>query len=282
MNRTAALGLSLLAALTIASILAPLATSIEILDSPFSMDLKRRLLPPGAENLMGTDELGRDVLARILHGSRTSLLVAFVATGVALAIGVPAGALAGARGGLWDLILTRLMEATAGLPALPILLLVVSLTLGGESGEGAAALIVLAGAIGITRWAAIARYVRGGVWRAQVEEYATAALALGASRSRLLFRHLLPGALAPAMVSAAFGAGSAVLLESALSFLGLGTQAPSPSWGKMVAAAVAEPGAWWLLVAPGASIAVLVLGFNLLAEGIRLRDRAPDGWSRPD
>jgi len=270
-NRPLSAGLAVVGALALVALLAPAASAWGILDSPFDIDVPHRLAAPGGAHWMGTDELGRDVLSRLLHGARASLLVALVATGVALGIGVPAGALAGARGGLWDLILTRLMEATAGLPSLPILLLVVSLTLGGDAGDGTATILVLAAAIGVTRWAAIARYVRGGIFRVRVEEYASAAVALGASPRRLLFRHLLPAALAPAMVSAAFGAGSAVLMESALSFLGLGTQPPNPSWGKMVATAASEPSAWWLLVAPGAAIAVLVLGFNLVAEGIRAK-----------
>lgn len=271
MNRPLTAGLLVVGALAVAALLAPVATSWRVLDDPFHGDVAHRLVPPGGSHWMGTDQDGRDVLSRILHGARTSLLVALVATAFSLGIGVPAGALAGARGGLWDLVLTRLMEATTGLPALPILLLVVSLTLGETSDDGKATLFLLAAAIGITRWAVIARYVRGGIFRVRVEEYATAAIALGASPPRLLFRHLLPAALTPAMVSAAFGAGSAVLMESAMSFLGWGTQPPNPSWGKMVATAAWEPSAWWLLVAPGAAIAVLVLGFNLLAEGIRMR-----------
>jgi len=269
MNRTAAAGLAVLAALSAMALLAPALTEAGWIAPPLDQDLQGRLQPPGFAHWLGTDAYGRDVFSRLLHGARSSLLVALLATLVAIGIGVPAGALAGFRGGLWDLTLTRLMEATAALPSLPLILLIVSMTIGG-SGGGFPMLIVLAAAIGVTRWASIARYVRGGVFRARTEEYAAAAVAIGSSRARLLARHLLPGAVAPALVSAAFSAGSAVLMESALSFLGLGTQPPTPSWGRMVAESAHAREAWWLLLAPGAAIGVLVMGFNLVAEGIRL------------
>ncbi len=274
MNRILSAGLALLGFLIVGTLCAPILAGWGILASPLEIDLEGRLSPPGPGAWMGTDELGRDVLSRVIHGGRSSLTIAFVATLVALTLGVPAGALAGLRGGFWDLTLTRLMEATAALPALPLILLVLSLTLGGGQEGEVPTLILLAAAIGVTRWAGIARYVRGGIWKTQVEDFVAAAVALGSGRARLTVRHLLPAALAPALVSAAFGAGSAVLMESALSFLGLGTQPPQPSWGAMIAAAAEEPSAWWLLVAPGIAIAGLVLGFNLLAEGLRLRTAA--------
>lgn len=271
MNRTLTAGLLVVGVLAFAAAAAPALTSMRLLDSPTRTAIAQKLEPPGAQHWLGTDELGRDVLSRVLHGARPSLAVAALATLVALLLGVPSGALAGVRGGIWDLILTRLMELTASLPSLPLILLVLSLSLGGEGGHGLASLLLLAVTIGVTRWAGIARYVRGGIWKTQVEDYVAGSRALGSGRGRLLFRHLLPSAVNPALVSAAFGAGSAVLLESALSFLGLGTQPPLPSWGRMVAVAAQEPGAWWLLAVPGAAIAVLVMGFNLLAEGIRLQ-----------
>jgi len=262
-------GIALVAILAIAGAAAPLLTAAGILPSPVEIDLAARLGSPSLDHWLGTDDVGRDALSRILHGAAPAVTVATVATLVALLLGVPAGALAGLRGGIWDLTLTRLMEATAALPALPLLLLIFSMVLGGRRTGGASTTILIAAAIGVTRWASIARYVRGGIWKARVEDYATAVVALGAGRGRLLARHLLPGAIAPALVSAAFGAGSAVLMESALSFLGLGTQPPAPSWGKMAADAANDPGAWWLLLAPGLAIATLVIGFNLIAEGIR-------------
>jgi len=278
MNRPLAAGAIVVSLLALFCLGAPALTTWRVLASPLDVDLVAQLQPPSATHWMGTDNLGRDVLSRILHGGRWSLGVALVATAVALLLGVPAGALAGHRGGWWDLILTRLMEATSALPALPLILLIVSMAAG--SGErGAATMVLVAAAIGATRWATIARYVRGGIWKAASEDYAVAAIALGSGRLRLLARHLLPGALTPALVSAAFGAGSAILAESGLSFLGMGIQPPLPSWGRMVAAATGSPGAWWLIAAPGGAIALVVLGFNLAAEGLRqraARDRAAD------
>lgn len=276
MNRATIAGLSILSALALLAALAPALAASGWIPPPDRIDLDMRLRPPGPGRWLGTDEYGRDELSRLLHGAMTSLTVAGVATLVALGVGVPAGALAGARGGIWDLLLTRLMEATAALPSLPLLLLITSLTLD-RTRTRSGALVLLAAAIGVTRWATVARHVRGGVFRARVEDHAAAAIALGAGRVRLLARHLLPGALTPALVSAAFGAGSAVLLESALSFLGLGAPPPAPSWGKMVAESIRDSDAWWLLAGPGLTIALLVMGFNLLAEGVRQRASDPAG-----
>ena len=280
MNRPLFAGLLLVGALALAALLAPAMTAAGLLREPNATAVEERLEPPGPGRWLGTDELGRDVLARLVHGSRPSLTVALLATAVALALGIPAGALAGARGGIWDLVLTRMTELTASLPALPLILLVLSLALQGDGTAGPHAVVLLAGAIGVTRWAGIARYVRSGIWKAGVEDYVAGSRALGAGRGRLLLRHLLPAALTPALVAAAFGAGSAILLESALRFLGIGTRAPDPSWGHMISRAAQEPGAWWLLACPGAAIALLVLGFNLLAEGIRLRTASPGGGSQ--
>jgi peptide/nickel transport system permease protein len=275
-SRSIVLGFVLLGLLGGAGLAAPFLTAQKMLASPLQEDMSSRLQAPSAAHWLGTDELGRDVLSRLLHGAWLSLTVAIVATAVSLILGVPAGVLAGLRGGWYDLALTRLMEVTSALPALPLVLLVVSMTLGSEGGGGAfLGTTLLASTIGVTRWAVIARYVRGGIWKARAEDYAAAAVALGSSELRCAARHLLPGALAPAMVSAAFAAGSSVLIESALSFLGLGTQPPAPSWGHMVATAVNEPHAWWLLAAPGAAIALLVMAFNLIAEGMRTYGGAP-------
>lgn len=271
MNRPLAAGLGIVASLGLVALAAPALTGSRLLLSPLAVNLDEQFQPPSDRHWLGTDDLGRDVLSRLVHGGRPSLTVALVATLVALVLGVPSGSLAGLRGGWWDLILTRLMEATSALPALPLLLVIASMTTGSGRGGGSGTIVLLAAAIGATRWATIARYVRGGVFRVRTEEYAVAAAALGASRLRLLSRHLLPGALTPALVSAAFGAGSAILAESALSFLGLGTQTPLPSWGRMVASAARAPGSWWLIAPPGAAIALVVLGFNLTAEGLRLR-----------
>ncbi len=269
-NRPLKSGLAIVGGLALAAMLAPGLTAAGLLASPTETSIERKFEAPGPGHWLGRDELGRDVLSRLLHGARISLAVAMVATTVALAAGLPLGALAGLRGGLWDTLLTRLMELTGSLPALPLVLLVVSMTMGGSSDGAWGTLLLLAAVIGGTRWAGIARHVRGGIWKTQVEDYVAASRTLGSGRGRILLRHLLPAAAGPALVAAAFGAGSAILLEASLSYLGLGAQPPLPSWGRMVASAALEPGAWWLLTAPGAAIALTVLGFNLMAEGIRI------------
>lgn len=276
MNGSLGWGLALVGILAVAALAAPALAGSGLIADPNATALGERFAPPGPGHWLGTDELGRDVLSRLLHGARPSLAVALLATAVALALGIPAGALAGLRGGAWDLVLTRLMELTVSLPSLPVILLVLSLSLHADGTAGPRALVLLAVVIGITRWAGIARYVRGGIWSARVEDYVAGSVALGSGRGRLLVKHLLPSAVSPALVSAAFGAGSAVLLESALRFLGLGTRAPDPSWGHMVARATLDPGAWWMLACPGAAIALLVMGFNLVAEGIRRRSGLPE------
>jgi len=288
MNRQVALGLGVVILLAVASFSAPLLTAWHCLAPPLEIDLDAQVQAPSWAHWMGTDEVGRDVLSRVLHGGRVSLAVALVATLVSLGLGVPAGTLAGSRGGVWDLVLTRLMEATTALPALPFILLVVAMA-AGTGQRGNATMLLVAAAIGATRWASIARYVRGGIWKAGAEDHTAASIALGAGRFRIFFRHLLPGALTPALVSSAFGAGSAILAESALGFLGMGIQAPLPSWGRMVAAAAGTPQAWWLMVAPGGAIALVVLGFNVAAEGLRrslkreeFRGQGPAGLRLPE
>jgi peptide/nickel transport system permease protein len=275
-NRPLKAGLAIVGLLGLAALTAPALTSAGLVASPTATAIDRKFEAPGPGHWLGRDDLGRDVLSRLVHGARPSLTVAIVATLTALAVGVPFGSLAGLRGGPWDLLLTRLMELTASLPSLPLVLLVTSMTMGGEGGGGWGALLLLAVVIGLTRWAGIARHVRGGIQRTRVEDYVAVSLTLGSGTGRVLVRHLLPAAAGPALVAAAFGAGSAVLLEAALSYLGLGAQPPLPSWGRMVASAALEPGAWWLLTAPGAAIALLVLGLNLVAEGIRLRAAPPE------
>jgi len=286
-NRTLLAGVSILSLLALVAAAAPALSDREWIARPDALNTGTGLSAPSRAHWMGTDELGRDVLARIVHGGRPSLLVAFVATIVALGVGLPAGAIAGLRGSWGDLLLTRLMEVTTAVPALLVIMLLASMLSGDPARAGSMRLVPLAVAIGLTRWVTIARYVRGAVIQAQADDYSAAAEALGASRARVLFRHLVPGALAPALVAAAFGAGSAILLEAALSFFGLGTHEPLPSWGKMVASAAVWPRAWWLIVAPGAVIALVVMGCNLAAEGLRERagrtgDQARVGFRLPD
>ncbi len=251
-----------------------------IAHDPLAIDLDSIHLPPGAAHWLGTDELGRDLLSRLLHAARPSLLVALVATAVSLLIGIPIGAASGYAGPRWDLILSRLMEASLSFPALVLLLLLTALTLDGAgeaaapgSGRAFSSVIVVGVAVGLARWAVIARYTRGEVLRLARTDMATAARAAGASPLRVLGRHILPVGMAPVSVSAAFGAGTAVVAEASLSFLGLGVQPPAPTWGQMLASAASHGGHWWMLVFPGAMVALTVAAFNVVGENLRRRGR---------
>ena len=240
---------------------------------PLAIDLDARLRPPDAVHWFGTDELGRDVLSRLIHGARPSMIVALLATAVSLLLGVPAGAAAGYTGGKVDLLLSRVIEASLSFPALILLLLIAALTL--HRGVPAdqivtRSLVVVGCSVGIARWGVIARYMRAEVRRLAGSECAMAARAGGASPLRILARHMVPAGIGPVAVSAAFGAGSAVIAEASLSFLGLGVQPPAPTWGQMIASsASAGTHTWWMLLFPGMMVACTVGSFNLIAEGLR-------------
>ncbi|MGZ5473087.1 MAG: ABC transporter permease, partial [Thermoanaerobaculia bacterium] len=187
--------------------------------SPNTVDLMQRLQPPGRGHLLGTDDLGRDILARMIHGARVSLTVGFIATTIALIIGSLLGALAGYYGGSADWIVSRLIEVVLCFPFLFLVLGIVALF--------KPSIYTIMIALGLTSWTSEARYVRGEFLRIRDLEFAQAARASGARDARIIFRHLLPNALAPVLVSASFGVAVAILTESALSFLGLGVPLPT-------------------------------------------------------
>ena len=219
--------------------------------------------PPDAEHFLGTDPLGRDVLSRLLHGARVSLVVGVTAEMIALILGLGVGALAGYRGGRIDALLMRGADL---LLAFPVPLLAMGAIAVFESPSLTLVFVVL----GLMGWGGIARLVRGEVLSLREREFADAARALGAGTGRIAFRHLLPNALAPALVTATVGVAGNILTEAWLSFLGLGAQPPTPSWGGMIAEAQAylttRP---WLCVYPGLALALTVGGFLILADGLR-------------
>jgi peptide/nickel transport system permease protein len=225
--------------------------------------LDRRLSPPSAAHPFGTDDLGRDLLARVVAATPISLAIGLTAAAVSLVVGFAVGATAGYAGGLTDLALSRLIEVMLCFPVLFLLLALAALL------PPSPLTVILA--IGLTTWAGDARYARAEVIKIKELDYARAARAAGASTPRILVRHLLPNALPPLIVSAAFGVGWAILAEASLSFLGVGLPAPAVSWGGILSAAPAYiEEAWWLALFPGLALFLTVAAYNLLAEGLRV------------
>jgi peptide/nickel transport system permease protein len=229
---------------------------------PGQVNIKVILQEPTAEHIFGTDPLGRDVFSRMVWGSRISLLVGFVAMGIATLIGIFLGALAGYYGRWVDNLIMRFVDIMLCFPTFFLILAVIALL---ESNIWNIMVI-----IGITGWMGVARLVRAEFLTLKERDFTVAEKALGARDFRIIFRHILPNAMAPILVSATLGVAGAILTESALSFLGIGVQPPTPSWGNILTAGKDNIEiAWWLSLYPGLAILITVLGYNLLGEGIR-------------
>ena len=251
-------GLVMVGGLFVVSLLAPWLAPFD----PGFIDLQSVLMPPSAQHWLGTDPLGRDVLSRIIYGSRVSLKVGFVAVGLATLVGLMIGSLAGFYGGWVDQVLMRLVDLMLCFPSFFLILAVIALL--------EPSIWNIMAVIGLTGWMGVARLVRAEFLSLREREFVVAARALGASDLRLILRHMLPNALAPVMVSATLGVAGAILTESALSFLGLGVQPPTPSWGNILTAGKDNIEiAWWLSFFPGLAILLTVMSYNLLGEGIR-------------
>ena len=230
--------------------------------SPTQYDLDAILKPPSSEHLLGTDEQGRDVASRLIFGSRVSLSVGFVAVGLYVLIGIFLGACAGYFGGKIDMVVSRFIEIMICFPTFFLILAVLAFV-----GPSIYNIMIV---IGLTGWTGIARLVRGEFLKLRQNDYVTAAKAQGARWFRILFRHILPNALAPVFVSATFGVASAILVESSLSFLGFGVQPPTPSWGDILSQSRDFIDiAWWLTLFPGLAIFITITSYNLVGEGIR-------------
>lgn len=230
--------------------------------SPYQTNLSVKLQAPSAAHLMGTDSLGRDVMSRIIHGAGVSLKVGLVAVGISLLIGVLMGALAGFYGGRIDMVISRFIEVVMCFPSLFLILAVIAFL--------PPSIYNIMIVIGLTRWTGIARYTRGEFMRIRVMDFTDAARALGASDSKIIVRHILPNSLAPVLVAATFGIANAILIEAALSFLGMGVQPPHASWGGILANAQdVLDFAWWLAVFPGLAIFLTVTAYNIIGEGLR-------------
>lgn len=229
---------------------------------PGKTDVSLKLKPPSFQHYVGTDQLGRDVFSRMLHGSRISLSVGFVAVAISIFIGILLGAVAGYYGGWVDSILMRFVDTMLCFPSFFLILTIVALM-----GPQILNIMIV---IGITSWMGTARFVRAEFLSLRERDYVQAAHVLGVKDHRIIFRHILPNALAPVFVSATLKVASAILIEAGLSFLGFGVQPPRPSWGNILTEGRTYIfDAWWLTVFPGLAILITVLSFNLLGEGLR-------------
>jgi len=229
---------------------------------PAAIDIKQALLPPSLLHPLGTDDLGREVLVRMLYGARISLLVGFVAVGISTLLGILLGSLAGFYGGWVDALVMRFVDIMLCFPTFFLILAVIAFL------DPSIWNIMIV--IGLTSWMGVARLIRAEFLSLRQRDFVLATQALGASDLRLIFRHILPNAMSPVLVSATLGVAGAILTESALSFLGIGVQPPTPSWGNMLIIGKQTLGsAWWLSVFPGLAILITVLGYNLLGEGVR-------------
>jgi peptide/nickel transport system permease protein len=230
-----------------------------------SHDLSQVLSPPSYEHWLGTDSSGRDVLARIIHGTRVSLFVGVWSVAVLVLVGVTLGTVAGYFGKALDSVLMRLVEIVHSIPT--VLLLVTLLAV--IAPQGYWAVIVMTVVIGLVRWTDVARLVRGEILRVKALDYVQAARAQGASDLRIIWGHVLPNAVNPVLVSATFALASAILIEGALSFLGFGIPDDMASWGGLLNEVRGNIQAWWLAIFPGGAIFVTVTAFNVLGEGVR-------------
>ena len=229
---------------------------------PDKTDVSLKLRPPSSDHYLGTDQLGRDVFSRMLHGSRISLTVGFIAVAISIFVGVLVGATAGYYGGWADSFLMRFVDTMLCFPSFFLILTIVALL-----GPNIINIMVV---IGITSWEGTARFVRAEFLSLRERDFVQAARSLGVKDLRIIFRHILPNALAPVFVTATLGVASAILIEASLSFLGFGVQPPAPSWGNILTEGRTYIfDAWWLTVFPGFAILFAVLSFNLVGDGLR-------------
>ncbi|MSP86225.1 MAG: ABC transporter permease [Methylotenera sp.] len=257
-NPLALIGFIIIASILLLALIAPFITPYD----PDAINVKAILLAPSGNHLMGTDGLGRDVYTRMLYGARISLMVGFVAVGIATVIGIILGAIAGFYRGWVDTFIMRVVDVMLSIPTFFLILAVIAFL--------TPSIWNIMIVIGLTSWMGVTRLVRAEFLSLRNREFVLAAQALGAKDVRLIFTHLLPNSLTPIIVSSILGIASAVLVESGLSFLGLGVQAPQASWGNILTDGKEYiQFAWWLSLFPGLAILFTVLGYNLLGDGLR-------------
>ena len=257
-NKLALSGLIFIAMMLTIAVLAPLVAPYD----PAHIDAKNILSAPSMSHIFGTDTLGRDIFSRVVYGSRISLSIGFIAVGIAVLIGIFFGSVAGYYGGRLDSIIMRSVDIMLCFPTFFLILAVIAIL--------EPSILNIMVVIGLTSWMGVARLVRAEVLTLKERDYVLAAKVMGASDTRIILRHIIPNAIGPVLVSATLGIGGAILVESALSFLGIGVQPPTPSWGNILMDGKATLGvAWWLTIFPGVFILLTVLAYNLLGEGLR-------------
>lgn len=253
----AVFGMTLVFAWILLSVFAPVIAPYE----PLKQDVVNRLQGPSAAHWMGTDQLGRDILSRVIYGGRISLPIGFLVVSLSVLVGTLLGSVAGYVGGVTDTILMRFTDMVMGFPAI-ILAMSIAAALGSGLEKSTLAIVVV-------WWPNYARMVRSLVLSVRENEYVTAARAVGCHESRILIRTVLPNCIAPAIVMATMDIGNAILTFSGLSFLGLGAVPPTPEWGSMVASGILVFDQWWVAGFPGLAIVTVVMGFNFLGDGLR-------------
>jgi peptide/nickel transport system permease protein len=259
-DRTAVAGLVVVLLLCLVALAAPLLAPFDPLQ-PGPL-LTERMIPPSGLHPMGTDQAARDVLSRLLYGARISLGIGILAVAISVTLGTLLGAVAGYLGGWVDGAVMRFVDMVIAFPRLVLLVTIVAVF--------QPSILLIVAVLGLTLWPGTARIVRGEVLALRERGFVLAARALGYSRRRIILRHVVPNVLGPVIVAATLGIGETIVLEAGLSFLGLGVQPPTPSWGTMVADGRNNLlGAWWLSTFPGFAIVLTVLAFNLVGDGLR-------------
>jgi peptide/nickel transport system permease protein len=257
-SKTALIGVIIIVLLVLTAILAPVIAT----HSPTAQDIVNRYQAPSSAHLLGTDELGRDIFSRIVYGTRISIQIGVIAVGISLAIGVLLGGIAGYYGRWIDQIVMRFIDIMMAFPS--ILMAIALVAVLGPSLQNA---MIAVGIVGIPQFA---RIVRSAVLSIKENEYIEAAKSIGAKHGRILIQHVLPNCVAPIIVQATLGVGTAILDAAGLSFLGLGAQPPTPEWGAMLSdGRAAIQNAPWVVAFPGLAIFFVVLGFNLFGDGLR-------------
>lgn len=257
-NKSLLIGILIIA---VFSLIAIFAQAISPYD-PSQIDASKLLMPPSKGHLLGTDSLGRDLLSRMIYGARISLTIGLIAVGIATIIGLILGSLSGFYGGFIDTLIMRFVDIMLCFPTFFLILAVVAIL------EPSIFNIMII--IGLTSWMGPARLIRSEILSLKEREFIQAERAIGASNFRIISFHLIPNAIGPVLVNATLGIAGAILLESGLSFLGLGVQPPTPSWGNILIESKSTLGvAWWITLFPGLAILITILGFNFMSEGLK-------------